>query len=1784
MNLQISRLNSLIEYAKEVFRKRTTVDSNINTFKPNLILETDLFGLPGISTNVQIQNDDGEFCWLRIQRLKESRPPPTNNELLELWLSHSKDLSPPKLLTELKLDALPIKIQQIISLNKDQEVISLSDFQHTNFGEDIEENYKKYLEGAWQPWADKEKPIRKTIALYKKLFMLTQTMDNNASGTPLELVWGQGLVRWKSSIGEVNLPLLTQSLTISVSNRDFAIEITPNSSKARIESAFYTQNHLDGSVDFARESEAMLIACDYSIEPFDVAQTEPFYNSMARYLDPQGEVLLEPEINEKGSVKVTEQLKIFNTWVIFARPQSVQFQLQDLQNLQDQLVDGVCLPALAASLVTDPSSEQQAVYNPSAFRGISSGSHYSKDVASELYFPKPYNQEQVSIIEKLEHYDGVVVQGPPGTGKTHTIANVISHYLANGKRILVSSMKEPALAVLKDKLPEGIRPLAVSVLSDDKNDKKQFQFSIEKILHTITTIRPHDSKQEINICQGSIDSIHASIAQIDNQINRWGETNLKRIEMDGREYDFKKILEIFQSIDRENHPIDDMLSIEEQFNPKFTIEDYLNLRTARQSLGENLRYFKDRTISLEQFPPVDAILQIHRAKQSQSALLIKQQDESIPLFQGEFNLAHFTHIRDELLGMQSKRESIARSIHENVTEVIGFFRDAPKLFTAVFNPILTDAQQAVILRQKFLTTPIILGTNVDAVFALHDSILKVASGKKPFAIMGGAFKKTDKPIVDGILILGQSPKNSEDWQLISDYIAYLKNIATISVRWNSLMHEYDKSYLCIESDVLALPKKMDDAINLQRTIQDILQSETELSETLEIIFPPHVIQLNTENSISAWTDTVNHHIEQQRLVGILKAREQLFSLSGHLNSHLRQEVEDFNLVIGEIEMANDIIEHLWSEIIGRVEFIENHRAKFENIAQITQKIKCSGAPLWAEKLCTIPADTVDNLMPDDWLTRWNEKRIAGYLQSLDDKNETRELMQNRLDKERELSKAYLQMIEHTTWLRFAEQATPEIKSALNAYASALIKISKTGTGKKDPEHRRAARDASAIATKAVPCWIMSHAKVSEQLPSEFGMFDLLIIDEASQSDLTALPVMLRAKKILVVGDDKQVSPDGAFLDVETINQWIHQFLTQQVKLFQNAMRPDGSIYDLFKIIFADSGVSLREHFRCATPIIEFSKRTFYNNELVPLRLPSASERLDPPLIDVFVEDGFSNDKINKPEIDFIVNEIKQIANTPELQNRSIGVVSTLGFEQAQRVFDALFNDAEFGQDLLKRHQFEYGDAKTFQGNEKDIMFVSLVICNTNKHPQSTKGFQQRLNVATSRARDRMYLVRSVQKSDLSPADTFRLKLLNHFEKPMGMDEAQTKDAYELCESKFETDVLSLLLNKGYVVNPQVRVGAFRIDMVVEGENDARMAIECDGDAFHGADRWGDDMRRQRILERAGWTFWRCFASAFYSRQDEVVEDLIQHLYKHGIRPMADTGVRSVHVEQRVYQSSLTNTQPTHTGDLTEYEDIPKIFSAKSTSKTLEIQHDKFQSETSEEVQPEVKPLIAAIPTVWPFPPMPESLALPDTPLLETTKSRSLCGFEIAEYTHCVEFKSQCPDENNQHITINGLRYIIEIEGPMIVKRAYDIYLRGCEIQRMGGNLKSLLNKALYKGVQQGIFKLENELGHEGYLQSTVRMAQHSPINLRTRGNRSLEEIPASELCVVSHLLYRNFISFTDELGLPSNNFGDDMHLREILEHYDLKRLTAQAKTYILSVTNIKCDYIEIFLNNTNKPI
>ena len=321
------------------------------------------------------------------------------------------------------------------------------------------------------------------------------------------------------------------------------------------------------------------------------------------------------------------------------------------------------------------------------------------------------------------------------------------------------------------------------------------------------------------------------------------------------------------------------------------------------------------------------------------------------------------------------------------------------------------------------------------------------------------------------------------------------------------------------------------------------------------------------------------------------------------------------------------------------------------------------------------------------------------------------------------------------------------------------------------------------------------------------------------------------------------------------------------------------------VVFARSGVMLKEHFRCVAPIIEYSKREFYHHELQPLRLPPAGERLDPPLVDVLVQDGNRQGDVNPAEVRYIVEEIKRLLRDPRMETRSIGVVSLLGDDQALKVWDALTE--ELGPEILQRHRIACGDARTFQGRERDVMFLSMVSApNDVGAPLSREAFAQRFNVAASRARDRMYLVRSVELTDLSEADRLRRGLIAHFARPFEEQPPEAGAARELCESPLEREVYDWLSERGYRVRPQVRVGNYRIDLVVEGAGHARLAVECDGDKYHGPEKWAADVRRQRVLERVGWSFWRCFASTFVRRREAVLEDLAAALAARGIQPIA----------------------------------------------------------------------------------------------------------------------------------------------------------------------------------------------------------------------------------------------------------------------------------------------------------
>ena len=138
---------------------------------------------------------------------------------------------------------------------------------------------------------------------------------------------------------------------------------------------------------------------------------------------------------------------------------------------------------------------------------------------------------------------------------------------------------------------------------------------------------------------------------------------------------------------------------------------------------------------------------------------------------------------------------------------------------------------------------------------------------------------------------------------------------------------------------------------------------------------------------------------------------------------------------------------------------------------------------------------------------------------------------------------------------------------------------------------------------------------------------------------------------------------------------------------------------------------------------------------------------------------------------------------------------------------------------------------------------------------------------------------------------------------------------------------------------------------------------------------------------------------------------------------------------------------------------------------------------------------------------------------------------------------------------------------MLAKRAYDIYLRGCGIKRLGHELRSTMNKALANAIRQDQIVPEDELGKGGLLLTIVRIKGTAPVNVRQRGPRRFEEIPPSELQLVARFL----------LERHDMNPGSDEHLRALLECFHLRRLTTQVGTELLEILDRKFSYVDDFV-------
>jgi very-short-patch-repair endonuclease len=785
---------------------------------------------------------------------------------------------------------------------------------------------------------------------------------------------------------------------------------------------------------------------------------------------------------------------------------------------------------------------------------------------------------------------------------------------------------------------------------------------------------------------------------------------------------------------------------------------------------------------------------------------------------------------------------------------------------------LSVADERATLLRRSADIPVGLIESQDAC----DAVARGASGQRlwPLVSLG---KGSAKALVSGIRLDGAAVKEDDQdaWRHLASVLGNLGRQRGAKARWESFAKEIGapageqaKAAVEFAADVL----RTCDEARKQRVVLGPIVANAYFVEGLA----------DDPGLCRALANQIRASANSARLAAAQDVRQRMivaFDGEDRTSNLARQLISE---AIGNAALSSDKISAAWSGVLRRLDQIKALYSDFEMINATTAAISAAGAPNWANGL-RHTAEPDEPVATSAWRDAWDHAAADAALGRIDARQRLIDLAKERDAAEKQCRRLFGEIVRERTFYALDRRLSPAIKAALVEFVRALARIGR-GTGKTAWAHRKTARDAMARCYGAVPCWIMPTWRVAEQLPAQLGVVDLVIIDEASQSDVTELPALLRGKKILVVGDDRQVSPTAPFVTHEKIGQLRHHYLGDVP--FKSLLEPGESIYDLMRAVFPNQRLMLKEHFRCVEPIIRFSMQ-FYPEKMLPLRIPAARERLDPPLIDIYVPHGARgrNKKINPAEADVIVDEIAALTTKPEMRDRTIGVISLVGKEQAEHIRMRL--SEEIGEEIMQRHSILCGDSATFQGSERDIVYLSMVADSANKTALTMLRYEQRFNVAVSRARDRVVLVRSVKREELNPKD-LKARLIAHFENPMPERE-EISDGLSTCESDFERDLMQRLLDRGYRVQGQVGSLGYRIDMVVEGLDGARLAVECDGDRFHGPEQWQQDMRRQRTLERVGWRFWRCFASSFYRDADAVMNDLFEMLARMGIEPVSAGG-------------------------------------------------------------------------------------------------------------------------------------------------------------------------------------------------------------------------------------------------------------------------------------------------------
>ncbi|QDT71745.1 AAA domain-containing protein [Lacipirellula limnantheis] len=1345
------------------------------------------------------------------------------------------------------------------------------------FGDDPERvaSREEWL-ATWNEWSTTERPTRLTLQIFEKLYALHAELQREAER--LDLVVADGVLSWEQTEGAIYHPLVLQrvQLHFDAVKPEFTVVDSDYSSE------LYTQVFQSNAALNPQELRT-------SRQQFEAANHHPlskeasgFLRSFVHLLSPRGDFL-----DDKRPPKGTDDPAIGRAPLLYVRDRTRGFGAA-IERVLEGLNDRKDFPEAIRNIVGCSRVQQGQTVPQTAERDVSE---------SEILFGKEANPEQRRIAQAVDRHGAVLVQGPPGTGKSHTIANLIGHLLANKQSVLVTSHTTKALKVLRGHLVDDLQPLCVSVLDNDADSRNQLEQAINKISERLSGTDPRSLRREAVIRKGERQRILDLLSKTSAGLReaRFGE--YRELVIAGDSYAPVEAAKLVSAGKDRQDWIPGPVAAGEPC--PLTAEELIALYESNSKVSEQDDAYVDTPLpdiakvpSAEKFGAAVSKITIAAAEETFDRELwpgINVADERVPDWikdVREVASGFEKAIRDfkEYKSWQLEAVNAGRSQHGS---------ECP--WEHLLAKIDEAAQIANTNKLEFLkyqpVTDHVLELEEQRILAgaIHSHLEKGGQLSRLSLIVRPKWRKA----IAGWTVLGRAPAKAEEVNAISRLLELKRAREELSILWEGLVAKRGGPAFAELGDE---PENSAPQFSTSiRSARYWWQTKWQpLEESLRTLGFDFLKWHEGSDAPSEFTANAELHSivrgVEDRLLAQLRAAASRFEglvlqaklarIEQGLSFYKRPEVSTLRQAIQNRQPAD--YAKAYYALSGAIERRIAATNRKELLARLDSK--CSGgaawAPMWASAIRRREGVHGAAAPPGDVLAAWQWRQLNDEL----DRRAQVDIQQLGQDIERlqqELREVTNELIDRQAWAWQLERVSLPQRQALVGWLGIIKKIGK-GYGKQVASLRQAAQQQMQDCREAVPVWVMPLARVAENFDLSRPRFDVVIIDEASQCDPMALLAIMAADKVIVVGDDKQVSPLAVGQNVNIVQGLIKQHLDG----IPNAILYTGelSIYDIALQSF-EAPICLLEHFRCVPDIIDFSNFLSYAGRIKPLREPASSwhaPHVVPHRVNSSTEAAH---KVNRDEALEIASLVTSAIEHEKYADHTFGVISLVGDDQAREI--DLILRRWLPPDEYEKRRIVCGSSAHFQGDERDVMFLSMVDTPRDRPltMRQDSKFEQRFNVAASRARNQLWVVHSLDPGvDLQPGD-LRRRLIEHAQDPKAVTRSLERLAPRT-QSPFEKEVLERLLQAGYRVTPQWPVGRYRIDMVVEGDGN-RLAIECDGDRYHTLENLAEDMERQAILERLKWRFLRIRGSAFYRDKEAAMKDVFLKLEKMGILP---TGV------------------------------------------------------------------------------------------------------------------------------------------------------------------------------------------------------------------------------------------------------------------------------------------------------